>query len=84
LHSATPASRPRTSTVKSHRARPLFIVLGFTLAFAVFALIFSFFGGFLGLSPDAFRTLAAVLIGLFGLMMIFPRLQERISACLVR
>ena len=65
-----------TSTVTAHPARPLFIVLGFTLAFAAFALIFSFFGGFLGLSPNAFRTLAAILIGLFGLVMFFPRLQE--------
>jgi cytochrome c biogenesis protein CcdA len=67
-----------TATVKTHRARPLFIVLGFTLAFAAFALIFSFFGSFLGFSPDAFRTLAAVLIGLFGLVMVFPTLQERL------
>ena len=65
-----------TSTVKAHPSRPLFIILGFILSFAAFALIFSFFGGVLGLSPDAFRTLAAVLIGLFGLTMLFPRVQE--------
>jgi cytochrome c biogenesis protein CcdA len=65
-----------TSTVRAHPSRPLFIILGFILSFAAFALVFSFFGGFLGLSPDAFRTLAAVLIGVFGLTMLFPRVQE--------
>ncbi|MBP9869723.1 cytochrome c biogenesis protein CcdA [Patescibacteria group bacterium] len=69
-----------TSTVRAHKARPLFIVLGFILSFSAFAVIFSVFGSFLGISPDAFRLIAAILIGTFGFMMLFPRIQETIFA----
>lgn len=69
-----------TSTVRSHPARPLFIVLGFILAFSVFAVAFGVFGSFLGISPNAFRIIASIVIGLFGLMMVFPRIQESIFA----
>lgn len=65
-----------TSTVRSHPSRPLFIVLGFILSFSVFAVAFSVFGSILGISPSAFRTIASVVIGAFGLMMLFPRIQE--------
>lgn len=69
-----------TSTVRAHPSRPLFIVLGFTLSFAVFATVFGIFGSFLGISPETFRLLAAACIGFFGLMMIVPKLQEAIFA----
>lgn len=69
-----------TATVKAHPSRPLFIVLGFILSFSTFAVVFSVFGSFLGVSADAFRTIAAIVIGLFGLVMVFPRIQERIFA----
>lgn len=69
-----------TSTAGRHRFRPLAIVLGFILAFTVFALVFSLFGSFLGLSPDAWRYIAAGLIGLFGFLMLFPSLQARLFA----
>jgi cytochrome c-type biogenesis protein len=69
-----------TSTVKSHPSRPLFIIAGFILAFSAFAVIFGLFGSFLGISPDAFRTIAAIIIGLFGLMMLFPWIQESFFA----
>lgn len=69
-----------TSTVRSHPARPLFIVLGFILSFSLFAVLFSVFGRALGLSPDNFRTIATVIIGLFGIVMIFPKIQETLFA----
>jgi len=65
-----------TSTTRSHPSRPLFIVLGFILSFSVFAIIFGLFGSILGISPTTFRTIASIVIGLFGLMMVFPRIQE--------
>jgi len=67
-----------TSTVRSHPSRPLFIVLGFTLSFSGFAILFAVFGSLLGISPEAFRLIGAALIGLFGLVMLFPTVQERI------
>lgn len=69
-----------TSTVRSHPSRPLFIVIGFILSFSFFAVIFSVFGRALGVSPDTFRIIATVVIGTFGVTMIFPKIQETIFA----
>lgn len=69
-----------TSTTGRHPLRPVAIVLGFTLTFTGFALVFSIFGSFLGLSPDGWRYVAAVVIGLFGLLMLFPKLQAVVFA----
>jgi cytochrome c biogenesis protein CcdA/thiol-disulfide isomerase/thioredoxin len=69
-----------TSTVKLHPLRPLAIVFGFTLAFTGFAILFSLFGSVLGLSPDAWRYLASIIIALFGLMLLFPKFQAAIFA----
>lgn len=69
-----------TSTVGRHPLRPVAIVFGFTISFTGFALLFSIFGSFLGLSPEAWRYIAAGIIGLFGLMMLFPKFQAAIFA----
>jgi cytochrome c biogenesis protein CcdA len=69
-----------TSTTRQHRLRPVTIVLGFTVAFTAFAVIFSVFGSLLGLSPQTWRYVGSILIGLFGLMMLFPRFQAAIFA----
>lgn len=65
-----------TTTIKSHPSRPLFIIGGFILAFSIFAVVFGIFGGLLGISPDSYRAIASIVIGLFGFMMVFPRFQE--------
>lgn len=67
-----------TSAVKRHPLRPLAIVLGFTLSFTAFAIIFAVFGSFLGLSPDGWRYLAAAIIALFGVLLVFPALQTKV------
>lgn len=69
-----------TSTTGRHPLRPVAIVFGFTLAFTGFAIVFSIFGSFLGLSADTWRYVAAAIIGLFGLMMLFPKFQASIFA----
>ncbi len=69
-----------TSTTGRHPLRPVAIVFGFTLAFTGFAVVFSVFGSFLGLSPDTWRYVAAAVIGLFGLMMLFPKFQASVFA----
>jgi cytochrome c biogenesis protein CcdA len=69
-----------TSTTGKHPLRPVAIVFGFTVTFTSFALIFSLFGSFLGLSPETWRYVAAVVIGLFGAVMLFPKLQASIFA----
>ena len=67
-----------TSAVKAHPSRPFFIIGGFILSFSVFAVLFGVFGSFLGISPDAFRIIASIIIALFGFMMLFPRIQEKL------
>lgn len=61
-----------------HRWRPAVIVLGFCLSFAVFATAFALVGRLLGLSAQRWRLVAASLIVLFGLIMLFPKLQARL------
>lgn len=67
-----------TSTTGKHPFRPFAIVFGFVFSFTIFALVFSLFGTFLGLSPEAWRWIAVILISVFGLLMLFPQLQARL------
>ncbi len=69
-----------TSTTGRHPLRPISIVFGFTLTFTGFAVLFSIFGGILGLPPNTWRLIAAIVIGLFGLLMIFPSVQAKLFA----
>ncbi len=67
-----------TSTVRQHAMRPLMIVFGFIVSFSFFALAFSAFGRALHISSESFRTASAIIIGLFGLTMVFPKIQQKI------
>lgn len=69
-----------TSTVGRHPLRPVAIVFGFTLTFTGFAMLFSIFGGILGLNASTWRFIAAAVIGLFGLLMLFPNVQAKLFA----
>ncbi|MBI4139052.1 cytochrome c biogenesis protein CcdA [Candidatus Uhrbacteria bacterium] len=69
-----------TSTVKQHPSRPLFIILGFILSFSFFAILLGVFGARLGIDPEIFRTVAAIMIGFFGFTMLFPKIQESLFA----
>ncbi len=69
-----------TGTTSRHPLRPVAIVFGFIIAFTAFALIFSVFGSFLGLRPDTWRYVSAIIIGCFGLIMLFPALQTSLFA----
>ena len=61
------------------RSRPVFIALGFSLAFTTAALLFSSFSQVLGLSQDSLRQAAIVMLALFGTLMIWPRPFEWLS-----
>ena len=62
------------------KTRPLFIAAGFIAAFAAVTLTFSFFARVAGLSPDQLRMVAIALLAVFGVLMVWPKLYERISA----
>lgn len=69
-----------TSVGQTSRARPIFIAAGFTFAFAGTALLFSAFSHALGLSQDTLRDIAIVLLMAFGLLMVWPRPFELLTA----
>lgn len=57
------------------RARPYAIVIGFVATFTLATLGFSLLVQATGLSPDALRWAAVVLLAAFGAVMVVPRLQ---------
>ena len=65
-------------------ARPVFIAAGFALSFTVFALAFGSVQHLLGLEQQQVRDLAAVLLMVFGLAMVWPAGFRRLSAVLSR
>lgn len=67
------------SVGQTQRARPLFIALGFALAFSAVALLFGAASQALGLSQDLLRDVAAALLLAFGLLMVWPRPFEWLS-----
>ncbi|MDB5892132.1 MAG: Cytochrome biosis protein [Polaromonas sp.] len=70
------------------RSRPVFIALGFAVAFSAVALLFTAFSQVLGLSQETLRQAAIVMLLLFGTLMIWPRpfawLSLRMSGLLNR
>lgn len=73
-----------TSTVRRHPARPFFIVMGFVASFTVFVIVFATIGRAFHINADLFRQVAAVIVILFGVVMLFPSLQARLFAGLER
>jgi cytochrome c biogenesis protein CcdA len=71
-----------TSVGRTSRARPAFIALGFTLSFAVLALVFGLFSSALGLDQDTLRNVAIVLLMSFGILMVWPRPFELMTSAL--
>ena len=60
--------------------RPFWIVLGLCLSFALFSTIFALFKNFLGLSNEALRGTALVILTFFGITLLFPRLWEKVGS----
>jgi cytochrome c biogenesis protein CcdA/thiol-disulfide isomerase/thioredoxin len=65
------------SAVGSTRWRPLGMVLGLVVSFAFFTLTLTTIVSLFGVSADLLRLGGAVVIGLFGVVMIVPRLQHK-------
>ncbi|MFD1331244.1 cytochrome c biogenesis CcdA family protein [Methylopila musalis] len=68
------------SVGRTSRWRPLFIAAGFVVAFAGLAITLSLFPTLLGLSPNTIRGAAIVLLLVFGLLMIWPRPLDWVTA----
>jgi cytochrome c biogenesis protein CcdA len=61
--------------VSGGRARPFGVITGFVVSFTVFTLSLSAIVQALHIPADALRIAAVVLIALFGLVMLVPRLS---------
>lgn len=61
-----------TAVSQTSRSRPLFIVLGFVVAFAAFGMLLGVVSSELELAHDALRVFALVMLGLSGLMQLWP------------
>jgi cytochrome c biogenesis protein CcdA/thiol-disulfide isomerase/thioredoxin len=62
------------------RYRPLGVILGLVLSFSFFTLTFTYIVSITGLSADWLRYIAMLIIGFFGLVMIFPSLSDWFAA----
>ena len=60
------------SVGQKSKTRPFFIALGFIVSFTLLALVFGSLVHVLGLSQNTLRSIAITLLGLFGLLMIWP------------
>lgn len=68
------------SAVAAHRLGPWALAAGLTLSFTLVGVALAAFGTALGLDPTTFRSIAAVLLIAFGLLLVSPLLQERFAA----
>ncbi len=67
-----------TSVGQQSKTRPLFITGGFVLTFAVLGITLNFLVQHLGLSPNALRLGAIILLAIFSVFMIWPTPFERL------
>lgn len=61
------------------RYRSLGVIIGLMVSFAFFTLALTFFVHLLGISANGLRNIAIVIIGLFGIVMLFPYLSDRFA-----
>jgi cytochrome c-type biogenesis protein len=64
------------AAVSAHRWGALALGLGLTLSFTVVGIFLATLGASLGLDPDTFRLVGAVILAVFGLVLLIPRLQD--------
>ena len=67
---------------RSSRTRPAMIALGFVVSFSAVALLLSAITRIFDFDPDVLRSGAAILLLLFGLLMIWPTPFERLSVAI--
>jgi len=61
-----------------NKLRPVAIVLGLTLSFTGFGVLFTYVTNFFGISSENLRIIALLCLAIFGLALIFPAVFEKI------
>jgi cytochrome c biogenesis protein CcdA len=64
------------SAASAHRWGAMALGAGLALSFSLIGIFIATAGASLGLDPETFRTLGAVVLGAFGLVLLVPKLQE--------
>src|ERR1700734_2499645 len=64
------------SAVNAHRWGALALGAGLVASFTLVGIFLATLGASLGLDPDTLRTVGAVILALFGLVLLIPRLQD--------
>ena len=64
------------SAVNAHRWGAAALGAGLALSFAIIGIFLATVGASLGLDPDTFRTAGAVILAIFGLILLVPKLQS--------
>ena len=61
-----------------NKLRPLVIVLGLTVSFTAFGILFNYFTNLFGIDSNTLRSFALIILGIFSLALIFPTIFEKI------
>jgi cytochrome c-type biogenesis protein len=69
-----------TSAVNAHRWGPVALGTGLALSFTLVGVFLATLGSSLGLDPDTFRVAGAVVLALFGLILLLPKLQDAFAS----
>ena len=64
------------AAVSAHRWGALALGAGLALSFTLVGIFLATLGASLGLDPDTFRTIGAVMLAAFGLILLVPKLQD--------
>jgi cytochrome c biogenesis protein CcdA len=71
-----------SSSASSGKRRPLGVILGLIISFSLFTLLITKIVSLLGLSASTLRIIAVSVIGILGLSMIIPKLNEVVEKAL--
>ncbi|GGE88084.1 cytochrome c biogenesis CcdA family protein [Massilia psychrophila] len=69
-----------TSASNQHRLGPFALAAGLALSFAVIGTAIAALGNSLGVDPGAFKTGGAILLGVFGVILLSASLQQRFAS----
>src|SRR5258708_7914650 len=64
------------AAVNVHRWGAMALGIGLALSFTIVGIFLATFGASLGLDPETFRTAGAVMLALFGVILLVPKLQD--------
>jgi cytochrome c biogenesis protein CcdA len=64
------------AAASAHRLGALALGAGLALSFTIVGIFLATLGASLGLDPDTFRTIGAVILAAFGLVLLVPKLQD--------